>query len=287
MSKVPKYRLFGPRIQLLRSRGYTAQRISDALGVTLGLVFYALRPEHYRGLARKYLGADREKYAVRSRTRRARDPEQFRRAARTRRRRDLNRARSLDRARYKRDREKRVIAARMRTAEQREQYRVNRNLAYARKAKSPVFRRTRNKAARKWRDANIACVRLSQRKRETSPQGRARKRSQVARRRARIRGLVCDKIVDQFALWAHPRRDLPCYWCGVIGAATIEHVVPLAKNGGHVIGNVQIACGKCNFSKRDLLPASFARRRCRDGLSVVRDSSAKKQFLREYKNHGK
>lgn len=34
---------------------------------------------------------------------------------------------------------------------------------------------------------------------------------------------------------------------------TLDHIVPLAKGGAHVLANVQCACGLCNSYKRDLL----------------------------------
>lgn len=61
------------------------------------------------------------------------------------------------------------------------------------------------------------------------------------------------------------RDGLTCYICGKQcdpndtswGSSgpdrpTLDHVVPLAKGGGHVWGNVKVCCGECNSAKRDL-----------------------------------
>jgi 5-methylcytosine-specific restriction endonuclease McrA len=49
-----------------------------------------------------------------------------------------------------------------------------------------------------------------------------------------------------------------CVYCGrklgLIECATLEHFVPLAAGGDHVIGNCAPACQSCNSSKHDKLP---------------------------------
>lgn len=44
-----------------------------------------------------------------------------------------------------------------------------------------------------------------------------------------------------------------CAYCGRTEALTIDHVVPIAKGGRHSIGNLLLACRRCNFSKSDRL----------------------------------
>ncbi len=51
-----------------------------------------------------------------------------------------------------------------------------------------------------------------------------------------------------------------CVYCGhslEMGEATIDHVLPLARGGGDVPGNLVVACGPCNRLKGDLLPHEF------------------------------
>jgi 5-methylcytosine-specific restriction endonuclease McrA len=43
----------------------------------------------------------------------------------------------------------------------------------------------------------------------------------------------------------------PCFYCGG-QSNTIDHVVPIARGGGHSIGNLVGACKPCNSSKKDL-----------------------------------
>lgn len=42
----------------------------------------------------------------------------------------------------------------------------------------------------------------------------------------------------------------PCFYCGG-EAATLDHVIPIAKGGRHSIGNLVAACKSCNSSKKD------------------------------------
>ena len=46
--------------------------------------------------------------------------------------------------------------------------------------------------------------------------------------------------------------SLPCFYCLGVGG-TIDHVIPLAKNGNHSLGNIVPCCQRCNSSKRDQL----------------------------------
>jgi 5-methylcytosine-specific restriction endonuclease McrA len=46
-------------------------------------------------------------------------------------------------------------------------------------------------------------------------------------------------------------RSLPCFYCGVNGPSTIDHVIPLNKGGTHAIGNLVACCKSCNSAKKD------------------------------------
>lgn len=48
-----------------------------------------------------------------------------------------------------------------------------------------------------------------------------------------------------------------CVYCGE-SAATIDHVVPLARGGEHVVGNLVPACSDCNRSKKDKLLSEWS-----------------------------
>lgn len=54
-----------------------------------------------------------------------------------------------------------------------------------------------------------------------------------------------------------------CVYCGSLldlSFATIDHVVPVARGGAHVPGNLVVACAPCNRLKGDMLPHEFFRR---------------------------
>lgn len=83
------------------------------------------------------------------------------------------------------------------------------------------------------------------------------------RKRARNYGCAYDPSVTLTRLIE--RDGLTCYICGKQcdpndlswgssgpNKPTLDHVVPLAKGGGHVWGNVKVCCGECNSAKRDL-----------------------------------
>jgi 5-methylcytosine-specific restriction endonuclease McrA len=51
-----------------------------------------------------------------------------------------------------------------------------------------------------------------------------------------------------------------CHWCGrptPPGELTMDHIVPLARGGRSVKGNVVPACKQCNNNKKQLLPMEW------------------------------
>jgi hypothetical protein len=51
-----------------------------------------------------------------------------------------------------------------------------------------------------------------------------------------------------------------CYWCGqqtAPSALTMDHIVPIARGGRSVKGNVVPACKECNRKKKQLLPMEW------------------------------
>lgn len=54
------------------------------------------------------------------------------------------------------------------------------------------------------------------------------------------------------------RDDYTCRYCGARGGRLeCDHVVPVAKGGGHEDGNLATACFTCNRSKRDKLVSEW------------------------------
>lgn len=56
------------------------------------------------------------------------------------------------------------------------------------------------------------------------------------------------------------RDGYSCQYCGATGARLeCDHVVPVARGGGHGDENLVTACFECNRSKRDKLPEEWVR----------------------------
>ena len=71
---------------------------------------------------------------------------------------------------------------------------------------------------------------------------------------------------------------IPCYWCKYLtkrGERHVDHIQALANGGGHVAGNLCIACADCNLSKGDDPPEVFRER-------IAAKRSFNQAMLREY-----
>ena len=74
----------------------------------------------------------------------------------------------------------------------------------------------------------------------------------VARERARARELRASPW------WQRQLAAGRCHYCGQAvppSALTMDHVIPVARGGRSVKGNVVPACAACNRAKRHLTPA--------------------------------
>ena len=74
----------------------------------------------------------------------------------------------------------------------------------------------------------------------------------VAREREKARALRASEW------WKAQLRAGKCHYCGKTfppGELTMDHVVPVARGGRSVRGNVVPACRACNASKKYLTPA--------------------------------
>jgi 5-methylcytosine-specific restriction endonuclease McrA len=71
---------------------------------------------------------------------------------------------------------------------------------------------------------------------------------------------------DPKALMAYSKmvrnaERLRCYWCRKNtpkGQRHIDHIIPLARGGADVIGNLCVSCPRCNISKNAKLPHEFS-----------------------------
>ena len=63
-----------------------------------------------------------------------------------------------------------------------------------------------------------------------------------------------------------------CVYCAAplrLELATLDHVHPIAKGGGHTPGNLVAACARCNRMKGDMLPQEFFIRYPSAGLNFL------------------
>lgn len=74
-----------------------------------------------------------------------------------------------------------------------------------------------------------------------------------------------------------------CVYCArplAADGATLDHVIPLARGGAHVPGNLVTACGRCNRLKGDLLPMDFFARHPWAGANFIRYARAVHRALK-------
>ena len=82
-------------------------------------------------------------------------------------------------------------------------------------------------------------------------------RAYVQRRRARKIGATCTATTEHERAIKAAYKNRCAYCNRKTKKLTIDHVVPLAKNGGHVPENLVPACLSCNSSKQDREPVSL------------------------------
>lgn len=64
-----------------------------------------------------------------------------------------------------------------------------------------------------------------------------------------------------FFLYVRSAPRIKCYWCGLPTKPKgrhIDHVIPLAKGGAHVVANLCVSCPDCNLKKNAKMPEEFA-----------------------------
>lgn len=113
---------------------------------------------------------------------------------------------------------------------------------------------------RRWAENNLEKVRESRRRWKFENQDKVS--AAVSRRRAAKQNALIDADISVDGL--RQRDGDKCAYCDeelVFGKttrcdplkATIDHVIPLSRDGKHAWGNVVLACSACNSSKRDRL----------------------------------
>jgi len=78
--------------------------------------------------------------------------------------------------------------------------------------------------------------------------------SDISRERQRARAL------RHTQWWKRQTAKGVCHWCGRQTGAhqlTMDHIVPVARGGQRVKGNVVPSCKDCNTAKKQLLPMEW------------------------------
>lgn len=95
---------------------------------------------------------------------------------------------------------------------------------------------------------------------------RAEKRNYKHRRRCRIREQEAKATPSQIRELKKSAKGR-CFYCRAkVKMLTLDHIVPIAKGGGHTLDNIVFACHACNSEKRDLHPNEYAHKH---GLLLV------------------
>lgn len=136
-----------------------------------------------------------------------------------------------------------------------------------------IYQRNRNEAIKKasaWSKAHPErCRANAKASRDRHPE---RWRARIAKRvalckdanaRGRGRAKIYGTIWEDCSAKIRFLKLLPfCQYCFTLiaGRKTVDHVMPLARGGTHAVGNLRIACLKCNCSKLDKLLSEWSGR---------------------------
>lgn len=112
-----------------------------------------------------------------------------------------------------------------------------------------------------WVSANRE--RVLEKQREWQRRNRVRIAAYGAQRRSRL-GTENGTVEDRDWRRLVRRFDGRCAYCGIKDRPlTMDHILPISRDGRHTIGNVLPACKSCNSSKRDYLLVEWRARRQR------------------------
>ena len=78
------------------------------------------------------------------------------------------------------------------------------------------------------------------------------RRRRAQKRNSRVCLISESDIRSRFAVFGDR-----CAYCGATGRLTVDHVVPLARGGMHILSNIRPACKPCNSQKRSMPPREW------------------------------
>jgi len=202
----------------------------------------AKNPERNRNNWKTYNLVNRDKINKRRREKYHADPERYRASRRKYYWKDPEKARKLDRARYKQHPDYYRTKARLYRQNNREKCRqVVRKWQILHPDHGKYYQRQRRlndlngcrEYERQWYHANRDKVRMKS-----------------ARRWARLHNAKGSYTLQE---WQElkARYNQRCAICKLEKKLTIDHIIPLSKNGSNYIDNIQPLCKSCNSSKRD------------------------------------
>jgi 5-methylcytosine-specific restriction endonuclease McrA len=90
---------------------------------------------------------------------------------------------------------------------------------------------------------------VNQRYRE-DPEYRRRVIDRVAARRAKNQSVPSDITLERIELLKAAQK-YRCAYCDRKRRLTIDHIIPVSKNGVHMMFNIALACRPCNSRKKD------------------------------------
>lgn len=115
----------------------------------------------------------------------------------------------------------------------------------------------RKAAMKSWRQRNAA--RVAAYNKEYRADNRERLRAYTSTMKALRRAIEAAGITGGvLAAWTREQPKV-CFYCGTDceGLFHVDHFIPLARGGAHVLTNLRIACAPCNLRKNAKMPDEF------------------------------
>jgi len=156
------------------------------------------------------------------------------------------------------------------------------------KARRKAYNSSEARHAAQKEQRKLPSRKMSQAKYSSSPKGRENRRRYLqtekglatSRRHSLLRIAMkkAAAIDDSYKLFTY---DGKCFWCGVEVDTSLkrndprkphcDHFIPLSKGGTHSLDNMVTSCLKCNVTRRDTDPYTFAARLFWKELLIIKE----------------